>query len=61
MKVLVTGVNGFIGKALCCRLFEDKFDIIGTVQRNEIVPGIQKKYKYLKREKLTDKPNGKMH
>ena len=40
MKVLVTGVNGFIGKTLCPRLIADKYDVIGTVRHKEIVPGI---------------------
>ena len=31
-RVLVTGANGFIGKALCEKLFADGWQVVGTVR-----------------------------
>ena len=35
MKVLVTGANGFIGKALCERLLADGYHVRGAVRGQE--------------------------
>ena len=32
MKILVTGANGFIGRALCKRLFADNWRVHGAVR-----------------------------
>ena len=34
LKVLVTGANGFIGRALCEKLFADGWPVVGTVRNN---------------------------
>lgn len=33
MKVLVTGANGFVGRALCCRLTAEGWPVAGAVRR----------------------------
>lgn len=45
MKVLVTGANGFVGRALCKRLIRDGWQVQGAVHRSdglkELPPGVQ--------------------
>ena len=41
MKVLVTGVNGFIGNAISCRLISDKIYVIGSVRHKKLSKGVK--------------------
>lgn len=40
MKVLVTGANGFVGRALCRHLFQQGIEVVAAVRRPVEMPGI---------------------
>ena len=47
MKILVTGANGFVGRAICERLAEQKKTVVGLVRQLQLLSNQERSEPYL--------------